>query len=350
MYIFVAMKTKIVYVVASLDDDVYMEQAIVSAWSTRHYNPASHIEMVCDQDTFATLSSGTRAQYKDLFDKIHVREFRAGQSMMERSRWMKTSLRQTIDGDYLYLDTDTVVCADLSYVDDFNFDLGMAMDCNCEFRQSLVSDWVIPAMKKMYGMDVTNETQYFNSGVAFVRDCDMTKEFYKNWNELWVYSMRRFRMMKDQQPLMKANIDRGHVIRELSGDMNCQVSESIQYLHTAHIVHFLNGLFGRCNNLSPLYKELFIQVKKNGLTGDVKETILNCKSSFISPSMPVPREGAMLWRRHQANNTNVLYNEDIIKSNSYQTLWYLWQHHPKVMRFIENALGKFCKTITSSSE
>lgn len=84
------MKTKIVYVVASLDDDIYMEQAIVSAWSARYYNPDCQIEMVCDQDIFKTLDSGIRSQNKSLFNKIHVREFMPEQGMMERSRWLKT--------------------------------------------------------------------------------------------------------------------------------------------------------------------------------------------------------------------------------------------------------------------
>lgn len=344
------MKTKIVYVVASLDDDIYMEQAIVSAWSVRHYNPDCHIEMVCDQDTVATLDSGIRAHYKELFDEIHVREFKPVHSMPERSRWMKTRLRLIIEGDYLYLDTDTVVCADLSYVDDYDFDLGMVQDCNCEFRQCLVSDWVIPAMKRMYDMDVTNEVQYFNSGVAFVRDCEKTRDFYEHWNMLWAYSMRRFKTIKDQQPLMKANIDKGYVIKELPGRMNCQVAESIQYLHTAHVVHFFNNLFGKCDELSPLYKDLFVQVKEKGLTDDVKETILNCKSSFTSPSMPVPREGAMVWRRYLATHADVKYDEDIVNSNTYRVLHSVWHKHPKVMRMIENVMSKFCKPKESSSK
>lgn len=172
------MKTKIVYVVASLDDDIYMEQAIVSAWSARHYNPDCRIEMVCDQDTFTTLESGIRAQYKNLFNDIHIREFQPEQNLMERTRWMKTTLREIIEGDFLYLDTDTVVCTDLSYVDGFDFDLGMVLDCNCDFPQTLVYDLVVPTMKEIYGLDVSKETQYYNSGVAFVRDCQKTRDFY----------------------------------------------------------------------------------------------------------------------------------------------------------------------------
>lgn len=334
------MKTKIVYVVASSDGDVYMEQAIVSAWSARYYNPDCHIEMVCDQDTAATMNKGVRGRYKDLFDDVHVLEFDSEHNMMERSRWMKTRLRQIIEGNYLYLDTDTVVCADLSYVDDFDFDIGMVPDCNCEFRNSLVSGWVIPAMKRMYDIDVSNETQYFNSGVAYVRDCQATKDFYEYWHTLWLYSLRLFNTAKDQQPLMKTNIDKGYVIRELPGYMNCQVAESIQYLHTAHVVHFFNNLLGKCNSLSPLFMDLFVRVKVEGLTDDIKTTILNCKSSFISPSMPVPREGAMLWRHYLATRADGLYNNEIMHSNSYYALCLAWKKYSRIMRFVEKVCEK----------
>lgn len=331
------MKTKIVYVVASLDDDIYMEQAIVSAWSTRHYNQDCKIEMVCDQDTSVTLESGIRAQYKYLFDKIHVREFQPEQSMMERSRWMKTTLREIIEGDFLYLDTDTVVCADLSYVDDFKFDLGMVLDCNCEFRKTLVCDWVIPTMKDMYDIDVSNETLYFNGGVAFVRDCQLTRDFYILWNELWVHSMRHFNKLKDQQPLMKANIDMGYVVTEMSGDLNCQVAESIQHLHTAHIIHFFNNLLGVSHDISPFYRDVFLQVKLNGITKETQETILNCKSTFTSPSMTVPREGAMLWREYLSSSKK--FKTRIAHTNSYQLLYFFWYYTPKFMRIIDVIIG-----------
>lgn len=142
--------------------------------------------------------------------------------------------------------------------------------------------------------------------------------------------------MKDQQPLMKANIDMGYVISELSGGMNCLIAESIQYLHTAHIVHFINCLFGRSEGLSPLYKKLFLQVKQYGLTDEIKQTILNCKSSFCSPSMSVPREGAMLWRKHLATKG---MDEKIRSSNAYYTICFVWQRFPKLMHLIEDILG-----------
>lgn len=335
------MKTKIVYVVASLDDDIYMEQAIVSAWSVRYYNPDCQIEMVCDQDTFKTLDSGIRSQNKSLFNKIHVREFKPEQGMMERSRWMKTTLREIIEGDFLYLDSDTVVCADLSYIDEFDFDLGMVRDGNCEFNKCLHYDWAVSSMKKIYDMDVSKEFFYFNSGVAFVRDSAVTRKFYRRWNENWAHSLQKFGIMKDQQPLMKTNMDMDYVITELSGNLNCIVTTSIKYLHTAHVVHFVNNVQGRCEHLSPFFKEIFLQIKQNGITKDIQEAILNCKTSFTSPSMPVTREAAVLWR----NNQSDLLGKKIRTSNIYLLMYSLWFRLPRFMQVIDSFVGVLKKCV-----
>lgn len=337
------MKTKIVYVAASHDDDVYIEQVIVSAWSARHYNPESHIVLVCCQDTFATLEHGHRKECKALFSEIIVKNFEPTQNMMERSRWMKTTLRDIVDGDFLFLDTDTVVCEDLSYVDDFDFDLGFVLDCNTSFDRCLFPNFVLSSMKKIYDMDVTNEKLYFNSGVSFVRDSQLAREFYHRWNENWVHSLHKCLMMKDQQPLMKTNIDMGYVITELSGNLNCQVAASIKYLHSAHIVHFFNNLTGKSNDLSPFYEEVFLQLKENGLTSHIKEQILNCKSSFVSPSMPVPYEGAVLWRSYTQKDS-VLRN--LLNSNSYHILNGIYRNLPKtfaVMEWVSGNLRKLTK-------
>lgn len=336
------MKTKIVYVVASQGDDIYMEQAIVSAWSAHYYNPDCCIEMVCDQDTYNTCKSGIRKKYVSLFDKIHVRDFLPEQSMMERSRWMKTTLRDIIEGDILYLDTDTVVCTDLSYVDYFSFDLGMVQDCHCEFDKSLFKEWIVPTMKKIYNLEVAKESQYFNSGVFFVRDNQKTRDFFHHWNELWIYSAHDFNIMKDQQPLMKANIDMGYFITEMSGDLNCQVATSIQHLHTAHVMHFFNCLLGKSPELTPFNKDVYLSVKQYGLTAQIKETILNCKSSFTSPSMPITYDSAVLLR-HTWKTCKL--EKKIKSSNSYHIISYVWWHYPKLMQLIDNFLGMLIRVL-----
>ncbi|MDO4957523.1 MAG: hypothetical protein Q4E60_10975 [Bacteroidales bacterium] len=330
------MKTKIVYVVASLGDDVFMEQAFVSAWSARHYNSSCQIEMVCDQDTEKTLSEGVRKEYKSLFNKIIKVNLDDEYSMVERSRMMKTNLRELIEGDFIYFDTDTVICGDLSYIDQYDLDIGLVYDNNCSFDKYIIRPNVINKMQKIFGCDVSKETEYFNSGVVYCKDSLLAHEFYAKWHENWLFSRSVFKEFKDQPPLMKANIDMGHIVTELTGRLNCQVVASIQYLHEAEVLHFYNNFLGKSTSIHPFMDvEFYKQVKKEGLTDDITMMILRCKNLFTSPSMPVPLEGAQLWRENLSSSID----KRIKVSNFYHLLYSLWYRIPMFMRVMDIIIG-----------
>lgn len=285
------MKTKIVYVVTSLDDDVYLEQCVVSAWSARYHNQDCHIVLVCDQDTHATMQTGIRKQYSsELFDEILVQEFPPEQGMMERSRRLKTSLRQLVKGDFLFLDSDTVVCGDLSEVDDYNFDLGMVPNNNCCFRDDFMHDAFTHRVKTLFDVDIHYIEYFYNSGVLFVRDTPQNYTFFELWHKHW-QDVRIAAKLKDQPALCKTNIDMGFPVTEMSGDMNCQVQASIKYLHTAKVLHFFSCWHEMSSSISPFFDiHFFEEIKQKGITPEVESLILNCKTSFRSPISLLPQE------------------------------------------------------------
>lgn len=294
------MNTKIVYVVASLDDDIYMEQAIVSAWSVRHYNPDCHIEMVCDQDTLATLDSGIRAQYKSLFSKINVREFQPEQSMMERSRWMKTSLRQIIEGDYLYLDTDTVVCAELSYIDNFDFELGIVRDINCELKDSIFLGITQDRYYSLYHEKIELDDIYYNSGVIYAKDTKSNYIFWENWHNLWKQNRHTPSGIYDQAHLYRANKLCGNIVHTMDDRMNCQVIADVADINEAYIMHFFNNHWTKNNIVSPLLDEQFYYYVKKNWTSQIEEIILHCKTNFKRPSVIVDKECFLFYFQYNS--------------------------------------------------
>lgn len=326
------MKTKIVYVVASLDSDVYMEQTFVSAWSARYHNPDCHIVVVCDQDTHTTMQSGMRKQYADeLLDEVIVREFKPEQCMMERSRRLKTSLRQIVEGDFLFLDSDTVVCADLSEVDRYEFDLGMVPNNNCLFKDDFMYDVFAARVKAFFGTDISNLDYLYNSGVIFVRDTEKNHEFFDLWFSYWESAMNVAKM-KDQPALCQANIEMGYTIVQMSGDMNCQVQASIQYLHTAKVVHFFSCWRETGALLSPFFDpKFYASIKQNGLTSEVTGLILNCKSTFNSPICLLPAKYGKFVRKS--------YDIDILDTHSYAFLTSI-KKHPELFLFVEKVCNK----------
>lgn len=327
------MKTKIVYVVTSLDDDIYFEQCIVSAWSARHYNPGCYIVFVCDQDTKATLQTGIRKQYSsELFDEVLVQEFQPEQSMLERSRWLKTSLRQIITGDFLFLDSDTVVCADLSEIDSYMFDLGFAMDHNVSFDKFIYRSRVIERTRNNIGVDLSDEDKYFNSGVCYAKDTPSVNQFYQKWHNLWKDTRFLKEGFKDQSSLNATNKLMNYPIHELSGDMNCQVMISMQYLHTSKVIHWFNTLRMRTENVSPLYCDSFyLGIKKEGLSDSIKQLIIHCKSSFASPSILVSYETYL---------KGVSVYTPIVGTHPYLTLELLYKYP-----FVYGLLSKVCNKL-----
>lgn len=97
------MKTKIVYVLVSNDTDYYLEQAYVSMFSLKKYNPKAQIYVVADKDTVDGINANSIRQklsaYVDSFIPIN---FDKNVGLKERSRFLKTTLRKHIDGDFCF--------------------------------------------------------------------------------------------------------------------------------------------------------------------------------------------------------------------------------------------------------
>lgn len=330
------MKTKFVYVVASSAEDIYLEQAIVSAWSLRYYNPDAHIVLVCDQDTRTLLDGGWHKDYVSLFDEHIVCRYEASQSMMERSRQMKTTLRSIISGDFLYLDTDTIVCRDLSFIDAYTFDLGLVLDNNCPFDKFLIHDCVVSQMKQCYHMDVNQETVYYNSGVIYAKDTDLVHTFFSKWHENWCYEIEHTDSMKDQPPLMKTNIDMGYVITEMDGIMNCQIVASIRYLYNAAIIHIYNDFIGRDSSITPFHStETYSQIKQIGFTNDWKTKVIHFKEeAFCSPSFVLGESNSKLWRTLNEEGT-FLFTVRILQK--------IHEKHPLLFSVVKKVLTFICR-------
>lgn len=316
-----------------------MEQAIVSAWSLRYYTPNAHIVLVCDQDSRQLLESGWRKEYLALFDDIKVCTYEANQSMMERSRQMKTTLRRIIEGNFLYLDTDTIVCRDLSFVDDIAFELGFVYDNNCTFDKFLIRHGIIANMQKFFGMDVSNEIEFFNGGIFLAKDTELVRGFFDRWHENWLFVKDKFGSMKDQPPLMKTNIELGRVITPMDGCLNCQLVASIAHLHNVAIMHIYNNFNGKDTSVTPFHSlDTYHLIKENGFTDEWKYKVIHIKELFSSPSFVLGEANSMEWRKlHEDGSIRLLHTPvgEVLRK--------IYWTHPRIFRLIDRMAGCICR-------
>lgn len=165
------MKTKIVYAVSSDESDSYLEQALLSVFSLRKHNADAFVELVVDQDTDATITGKRREILKYIDNKVVV-NIPEEYNKLCRSRWLKTSLREHVKGDFLYIDNDTIITDDLSEIDSYGFSIGAVINAHVLFSLRKEERYAKKIMKNAphEGWNCSEDTPFFNGGVLLVKD------------------------------------------------------------------------------------------------------------------------------------------------------------------------------------
>lgn len=271
------MNTKIVYTLVSGSNDIYLGQAIISAYSVRLHNPSATIVLVVDKPTEVVVNA--TSSITSYFDEIVVVDVPLDLNKVQASRFLKTTLRQTVRGDYLYIDTDTVVNGDLSECDSFSADIAAILDRHTMAEQHPTLTNVIKDLRTV-GLFVEDlKGKYFNGGVMYVKDSELAKRFYELWHHHWDIARKNGHNI-DQPPLAKANKECGYIIQELSGVWNCQMVDNfINYLDNAKVLHYFAS-----HKRSPykLYNDLILRdVQKEGIISEDLKNVLSHPKSFF---------------------------------------------------------------------
>ena len=244
----------------------------MSIWSARYHNSNAHIVLLTDDQTDKLLT-GKRAELLDyVSEKIVVPFDNDTISVKYRSRWIKTSVRQLIEGDFLYIDCDTIVCRSLDSVDAFDCEVGAVWESHLlveDFCHDLLQSAV--EANKCIGLDLNNEKEYFSSGVLYVKDNSMTHQVYDLWHKYWEESYQ-LGLPIDQPALAKANRDLGHIIKQIPDTYNCILFTRPPFVREAHILHI-----AAYQNPSFLFADKVLNyVKENGIENKwLKNMILN---------------------------------------------------------------------------
>lgn len=270
------MKTKIVYVLVSSDKDIYLEQLYVSMASARRIMQNARITVVTDKCTNDSLTGKRREEmkYVDELIVVDTDETKTGQY---RSRILKTGLRNYVDGDFLFIDCDTIVVKPLGEIDEWRGEISACIDTHTDLKNNPYRN-MIYRHARILGWDVSHEPEYFNSGVIFVRDCDKTRAFYKKWQDNYIKGTQ-VGVFMDQPSFAKTNFEMNHIVTRIPDKWNCELKHGIRYLKDALIVHYL------CTNISNGSRQLFLlnersELEKVKSTAEITDSI---QSTFDDP-------------------------------------------------------------------
>ncbi len=276
------MRTKVAYALVSDDKDIYLEQALLSVMSLKHFTPDAHAVLVVDDKTEETLT-GNRAGVLEYIDEKIVVTPPSDYSNVEKSRFIKTTLHRYIKGPYLFLDTDTIIAEDISEIDSLigkGCGIAAVKDSHCDFKEMLVYDTII-AWAKIVGWGAVLKSQkvHFNSGVMFADDSETMHNFYEEWHKNWLYA-REKGVPYDQLPLAYTRHVLSFPIDEIEGFWNCQLAtDGLRYLYEAKIIHY-HGLYEGCNYIFQDKDTYKIIKEKGNVSEKLKEQLLNPRGAF----------------------------------------------------------------------
>jgi hypothetical protein len=269
---------KYLYVLVSDDADYYLEQALLSVTSLKMKMPDAFVSLLIDDSTESALT-GKRRNILDLTDELKVIEIDRKFNKKARSRWLKTSMRNHIEGDFLFIDCDTVIADDLSDISKLPINLGAVLDKHSLLQNHYARKYIQKNDRKLHFSSSYKSDKHFNSGVLFCRDIPLCYDFFSEWHRLWIISVSKH-VLIDQPSLNETNRIY-NIIEELDGMWNCQIEcGGIPFLINAKIIHyFATNVVGRKAYLLA-NASVFRLVKENGITEEIKKNLQNVKTTF----------------------------------------------------------------------
>lgn len=273
------MTTKIIYVIVSDETDTYLEQALISVYSARLHNQDAHIGIVIDNRTAETIIN-KREEINKYIDDTIVINIPGEHSKAYRSRFIKTNLRNLVKGDFLFIDTDTIICDKLNDIDNIKWDICAVRELNKYNKFTDKEPWMHQLAKKVGIEKELWGEPYFNSGVMYIKDTELAHDLYAEWHSLWLeYSKKG--LNTDQTPLCMANKKTGHPIKHMEDKWNCQVKyDGLYHTSEAKILHYFYGM--EENEYFFSKHSIFYTIKEIGyIPSFVKELIQSPNNAYI---------------------------------------------------------------------
>jgi hypothetical protein len=156
-----------------------------------------------------------------------------------RNRFLKTNLRNLVNGSYLFLDSDTLVRGDLSEVFSTESDIAGAPNHSKDTVQDQI--WYQDrAVLTRLGWRVRSDV-YINGGAMLCHDTPGARRFAGDWHAKWLTSYRETHGYRDQPALNAAVFDSGVRLTVLPHRFNAQFKTQVSTARDAVIWHCYAG-------------------------------------------------------------------------------------------------------------
>ena len=233
-------RIQVCYALATDGESRYVDLTAISALAVRRIHPHAEIAILTDEQSLPIITSLLEAH--GLAGNVRSIGTYAG-STGARSRFVKTQVRQFINGDFVYLDADAIpidgfdaifresgpVCAAI--------DRSPAAPAGSGFPSFAVAafdrlGWSHPARF------------YVNCGVVFWKDSETTRRLGQMWHKNWQSFYHESNDYADQQAFNYTLNDLGINPTILNDKYNARVGLSPAFALGAAIYHFYASDYG----------------------------------------------------------------------------------------------------------
>jgi hypothetical protein len=129
------------YVLVCTGWGVHAHRTFVSCAAARAFHPEARCILLVDFATNDMLRREAQALL-DMFHRVVVLETNA-ETPIERHRSLKLRMRQSVRGDFVYLDSDALPVAPFADILEFDAPLGAVLDFNrCLAHQAAIPQWI----------------------------------------------------------------------------------------------------------------------------------------------------------------------------------------------------------------
>ena len=224
----------VVFAITSDGNDFYTALTRVAVASLRISNPSLSITVACDCETDRAIREVNDSIIDEIDDWLVV-ETPAGDAGF-RNRFVKTKLRELIDGPFLYLDSDVLVRGNLNEIFVLDTDIAGARNHSRAIFSDQIWDQDLATLNMM-GWTIGTE-YYVNGGVFFFNDTPGARRFSDEWHQLWMESFMRVRNYRDQPALNAALYSTKAKLVVLPDHFNAQFKKIPSVAKGASVWHY----------------------------------------------------------------------------------------------------------------
>jgi hypothetical protein len=313
-----------VYVLVSSENDYFYEYFLISVISLRLNNQNADIVLLLDKDTDKSLAN-TRCEYSKYITRKTVVNTPVGMDKKCISRFIKTSIPVYVSGDFLYIDSDTVICSALN-VESVNMSIGAVLDTHVKIERHHLKKHFFHEDEVSGFSSAKDLNVRYNGGVVYCDGSENGIRFFEKWHSLWNDSKERG-ITQDMPSFNQANLLLGNIIADLPDEWNCQITyNGLKFLANSRIIHyFATSLSSNDSPYALATTEILKAIMATGETSkEIMQLINNPRTAFIT-------------------QIQLLYGEkmlDVRNSELFSFIFWLYRKHFGIFNFLNSLLFK----------